>query len=103
MALETVSVGSLNASLVHPREVYKPAVALGMAAVIAAHNHPSGCARPSADDLELTARLDRCGQLLGIELLDHIIVGHAEMVSLRQHGWPDMEATGHLHLASTEG
>jgi DNA repair protein RadC len=91
VAIETVSVGSLNASLVHPREVFKPAVALGIAAVIAAHNHPSGCARPSADDLELTARLARCGSLLGIELLDHLIVGRGEIVSLRQYGWPPEE------------
>ncbi|MFH1842859.1 MAG: DNA repair protein RadC [bacterium] len=88
ISLETVSIGSLNASLVHPREVFKPAVALGVAAVIAAHNHPSGDARPSGDDLELTARLASCGRLLGIELLDHVIVGNGEIVSLREYGWP---------------
>lgn len=86
--VETVSVGSLNASLVHPREVFRPAVAMRAAAVIVAHNHPSGCAEPSGDDLELTGRLDRCGELLGIALLDHLVVGADEIVSIREYGWP---------------
>lgn len=88
VAVRTVSVGTLNASLVHPREVFRPAVALQAAAVIVAHNHPSGCARPSGDDLELTRRLTRCGSLLGIELLDHLVVGDGAVVSIREHGWP---------------
>lgn len=88
MAVRTVSVGTLNASLVHPREVFRPAVALQAAALIVAHNHPSGCARPSGDDLELTRRLARCGGLLGIELLDHLVIGDDEQVSIREHGWP---------------
>ncbi len=87
-AVRTVSVGTLDASLVHPREVYLPAVGMQAAAVIVAHNHPSGCARPSGDDLELTRRLARCGALLGIELLDHLVVGDAEIVSIREYGWP---------------
>ncbi|MFO7654557.1 MAG: DNA repair protein RadC [Candidatus Krumholzibacteriia bacterium] len=90
VTLETVAVGTLDASLVHPREVFRPAVALGAAAVVVAHNHPSGCAQPSRDDLELTARLDRCGRLLGIELLDHLVVGASEVLSLRETGWPDV-------------
>ncbi len=88
-AVETVSIGSLNASLVHPREVFKPAVAMSAAAVIVAHNHPSGDASPSGDDLDLTARLDRCGDLLGIALLDHLVVGDEEIISIREYGWPD--------------
>jgi DNA repair protein RadC len=88
LAMRTVSVGTLNASLVHPREVFRPAVGMQAAAVVLAHNHPSGCARPSGDDLELTRRLQRCGRLLGIELLDHLIVGDDEVVSIREHGWP---------------
>lgn len=92
-ALETVSTGSLNASLVHPREVFKPAIALSAAAVIVAHNHPSGDPRPSGDDLELTGRLDRCGELLGIALLDHLVVGDADITSIREYGWP-APATG---------
>ena len=88
LAVETVSVGTLNASLVHPREVFRAAIALQAAAVLVAHNHPSGCPQPSADDLELTRRLARCGNLLGIELLDHLVVGDGEVVSIREHGWP---------------
>jgi DNA repair protein RadC len=88
VAEETVAIGSLNASLVHPREVFRPAVTAGAAAVIVIHNHPSGCAQPSRDDLELTARLDACGRLLGIELLDHLVVGDREVLSLRESGWP---------------
>ncbi len=103
VAVETISIGSLNASLVHPREVFKPAVAMGAAAVIAAHNHPSGCARPSGDDLELTERLIRCGRLLGIEMLDHIIVGSGEFLSLREYGWPVPPEPGQPTLASSEG
>lgn len=86
--VETVSVGCLDASIVHPREVFKTAVSRGAAAVIVAHNHPSGCAEPSRDDLALTARLSDCGRLLGIELLDHIIVGRGEFTSIREYGWP---------------
>jgi len=86
--VETVSIGSLNASLVHPREVFKTAIALSAAAVIVAHNHPSGNARPSHDDLDLTARLDRCGELLGVALLDHLVVGETEVTSIREYGWP---------------
>ena len=89
VAAETVSIGSLNASLVHPREVFKPAVAMSAAAVIVAHNHPSGDPSPSGDDLDLTARLDRCGDLLGIALLDHLVVGAEEIISIREFGWPE--------------
>ncbi len=92
LAVEIVSIGSLNASLVHPREVFKPAVVLSSAAIIVAHNHPSGNAQPSGDDLELTARLDRCGELLGVTLLDHLVVGDGEIVSIREYGWPASRA-----------
>lgn len=92
LAAETVSIGSLNASLVHPREVFKPAVAMSAAAVIVAHNHPSGDASPSGDDLDLTARLDRCGDLLGIAILDHLVVGDGEIISIREYGWPESPA-----------
>ncbi|MGD9548462.1 MAG: DNA repair protein RadC [Candidatus Krumholzibacteriia bacterium] len=88
LALETVSIGSLNLSVVHPREVFKLAVALSAAALIVAHNHPSGCAQPSGEDLELTGRLDRCGELLGVPLLDHLVAGAEEIISIREYGWP---------------
>ncbi len=94
-AVETVSVGSLNASLVHPREVFKTAIGMSAAALIVAHNHPSGCPQPSGDDLELTARLAGCGELLGIALLDHLVVGDVEIVSIREYGWPE-PARGNL-------
>ena len=69
-----VSIGTLSASLVHPREVFRPAIVAGAAAVIVAHNHPSGDVTPSAEDREATRRLVRAGELLGVPLLDHVIV-----------------------------
>jgi DNA repair protein RadC len=71
---EVVSVGSLTANIVHPREVFQPAVEYGAVAVIIAHNHPSGSLEPTDADLEVTAQLQACGNLLGIELLDHLII-----------------------------
>ena len=71
-----VSVGHQNASLVHPREVFGPAVREGAARILLCHNHPSGEPNPSAEDRELTRRLVECGKLLGIEVLDHVIVGN---------------------------
>jgi DNA repair protein RadC len=75
LAIETVSVGSLNASIVHPREVLKPAILASAAGIIVAHNHPSGDPTPSADDVEITKRLARAADIMGIPLLDHVIVG----------------------------
>ncbi len=71
---ETISIGTLNANLVHPREVFKPALENLAASIIVAHNHPSGGTEPSAADLELTKRLREAGKILGIEVVDHIIV-----------------------------
>jgi DNA repair protein RadC len=71
-----VSMGSQSAALVHPREVYGPAVREGAAVVVLVHNHPSGNPAPSSEDRQLTARLKECGTLLGIEILDHVIVGN---------------------------
>lgn len=79
-----VSIGSLNSSLVHPREVFRPAIQVAAAAVICAHNHPSGDPEPSAEDLVVTRRLVECGKLVGIPLLDHVILGEGRYVSLRQ-------------------
>jgi len=87
LGLHTVSVGCLTSSLVHPREVFKPAILAGSAAILAAHNHPSGDPEPSAEDVALTRRLAAAGQLLGIELLDHLVIGEAgRFVSLRDRG-----------------
>lgn len=83
---ETVSIGTLSASLVHPREVFSPAVAHSAAGVIVVHNHPSGDCSPSPDDRDTTRRLCRAGELLGIPLLDHLIVSGAASFSFREHG-----------------
>ena len=81
---ELVSIGSLTSSLVHPREVFRAAVGCGAAAVVCAHNHPSGDPEPSAEDLDVTRRLAQAGRLLGISLLDHVILGDSRYVSLRE-------------------
>ncbi len=81
---ETVSVGTLTSSLVHPREFYRPAVRDAAAAVIAVHNHPSGDPEPSPEDLEVTRRLVEVGRLLGVPLLDHVILGEDRYVSLKE-------------------
>ncbi|MGE0494561.1 MAG: DNA repair protein RadC [Vulcanimicrobiota bacterium] len=83
---ETVSVGTLTASLVHPREVFAPALQRRAATVVVAHNHPSGDPTPSAEDVALTRRLVRAGELLGVELLDHIVVGRWGFASIRELG-----------------
>jgi DNA repair protein RadC len=75
IGMNTVSVGSLTASVVHPREVWKPAILSNAAAIILAHNHPSGDCQPSKEDRALTARLVEAGKLLGISILDHIVIG----------------------------
>ena len=82
----TVSVGSLSASIVHPREVLKPAIQASAAAIIVAHNHPTGVPTPSPEDIELTRRLERAADLIGIRLLDHIVVGDGTYESLRESG-----------------
>ena len=81
-----VAIGSLSASIVHPRELFKEAIAASAAAVIVAHNHPSGDPTPSEHDLTLTARLVNAGALLGIEVLDHLILGADGLVSLKALG-----------------
>ncbi len=83
----TVSVGSLSASIVHPREVLKPAIQTSAAALVVAHNHPTGVPTPSPEDVEFTRRLAQCGELMGIRLLDHVIVGDGTYASLREGGY----------------
>lgn len=80
----TISVGILNAALVHPREVFEPAITLRAASIIVAHNHPSGSAEPSGDDREITKRLVDAGRMLGIEMRDHIIISKTEYFSFQQ-------------------
>ena len=86
LAIKTVSVGDLSSSIVHPREVFKDAVVASAASVIVAHNHPSGDPTPSAEDVAVTKRLMGAGEILGIDLLDHIVVGDGAFVSLKEKG-----------------
>jgi DNA repair protein RadC len=81
LSFRVVSVGSLESSLVHPREVFTAAVREGAAALVVAHNHPSGDATPSVEDREVTDRLREVGELMGIELLDHVVVGRERYYS----------------------
>ena len=86
VAVHEVSRGILNRSLVHPREVFKPAVLHNAAAIICFHNHPSGDPEPSRDDIEITKRLVEAGKIMAIGILDHIIVGDGRYVSLKEMG-----------------
>jgi DNA repair protein RadC len=78
--------GSVSASIVHPRECFLSAISLAASSVILAHNHPSGDSSPSKDDLELTHRLVKAGELLGIEVLDHLIIVESGFLSLKERG-----------------
>lgn len=84
ISIEEISIGSLNSSIVHPREVFKPAIRRSSASVILVHNHPSGDPTPSREDIEVTARLVEAGKILGISVLDHIIIGNNSILSLKE-------------------
>lgn len=87
LCIETVSVGSLTASVVHPREVFKSALLSSAAALIVLHNHPSGDPEPSREDLDITRRLKEGAELLGLRLLDHVILGNSgRYISLADRG-----------------
>jgi DNA repair protein RadC len=75
IGINTVSIGSLTASIVHPRECFKPAILSNAASIVCGHNHPSGDCQPSREDRALTTRLVEAGKLLGISVLDHVIIG----------------------------
>ncbi|ULO08978.1 DNA repair protein RadC [Paenibacillus sp. 19GGS1-52] len=83
---EVISIGSLNAAIVHPREVFHAAIRRCSASLICAHNHPSGDPEPSIEDVNLTKRLIAAGEIIGIEVLDHIIIGGNRFYSLKEHG-----------------
>ena len=85
--ITVVSVGSLNKAIVHPREVFKTAILSNAASIMAFHNHPSGDTTPSQQDLQLTNRLYEAGELLGIKLLDHLIIGGGSFTSLKEKGY----------------
>jgi DNA repair protein RadC len=83
---EVISQGTLTASLVHPREVFRPALRDAAAALVLVHNHPSGDPTPSAEDREVTARLAKAGEILGIRVVDHVVVAERGFCSLREEG-----------------
>ncbi len=82
----TVTKGTLDSSLLHPREVYREAIRHSASSVILAHNHPSGDPTPSGEDVQITRRIYQAGQIVGIELLDHVVIGDGRWVSLKQQG-----------------
>lgn len=86
LGVESITRGTLTASLVHPREVFRPAIRRRAHAIILAHNHPSGDPSPSREDREVTKRLIEAGKLIGIEVLDHLIVGNGRYTSFRERG-----------------
>ena len=86
ISMEEISVGSLNASIVHPREIFILPVKKSAASIILVHNHPSGDPTPSREDLEITERLVKAGELLGIKVLDHVIIGEGKHLSLKEKG-----------------
>jgi DNA repair protein RadC len=86
LGISPVSIGSLNSSLVHPRECFKEAIRRNSNAIILLHNHPSGDPTPSQEDIEVTRRLADGGKILGIEVLDHVIIGDNRFISLKERG-----------------
>lgn len=86
ISVDIISIGSLDASLVHPRELFKNSIKKSAAAIILAHNHPSGDPTPSGEDMEVTRRLVKAGDIVGIQILDHVIIGKGGFVSLKEKG-----------------
>ncbi|KOO52321.1 DNA repair protein RadC [Viridibacillus sp. FSL E2-0187] len=84
---QTIFIGSLNASIVHPREIFREAVKRSAASLVCAHNHPSGNPAPSPEDIEVTKRIQEAGYIIGIELLDHVIIGDHQFISLKEKGY----------------
>ncbi|RAV02712.1 DNA repair protein RadC [Paenibacillus sp. YN15] len=83
---ELISIGSLNATIVHPREVFNAAIRQSAASILCVHNHPSGDPTPSQEDIQLTNRLAEAGKIVGIELLDHLVISGSDYVSLKEKG-----------------
>jgi len=87
VAIHVISVGTLNSSVIHPREIFKAAILTNAASIILSHNHPSGDPTPSKEDLDVTGRLVEAGKIIGIDIMDHIIIGAGkEFVSLKARG-----------------
>jgi len=87
VSINVCHIGSLNASIVHPREVMKSAILSNAASIIVGHNHPSGNSEPSKEDIEVTRRLAEAGKIIGIDVIDHIIVGDETYISLKEKGY----------------
>jgi DNA repair protein RadC len=87
ISIEKVSVGTVNSSIVHPREVLKPALEKSATSIILVHNHPTGNVSPSREDIMITRRFEKCGRILGIEVVDHIIVGDGNYRSMKESGY----------------
>ncbi len=86
LGISTISIGSLNASIVHPREVFKDAIVNNAYSIVLVHNHPSGDAEPSENDIKMTKKLVESGKILGIEVIDHVIIGKNEFCSFKERG-----------------
>jgi DNA repair protein RadC len=93
LATTTVSIGSVDHTFMSPREVFRDALLNGASAIVVAHNHPSGDPEPSHDDERITRRLDRAGQLLNVDVLDHLVIGHQRWTSLARRGLLLADAT----------
>lgn len=83
---QTIFIGTLNSSVVHPREIFREAVRRSSASIIVAHNHPSGDPTPSPEDINVTKRLVKAGKIMGIEVLDHLVIGDGKFISLKEKG-----------------
>lgn len=84
LAMRVISIGSVDQSLAHPRDVYREAILSGASAVVVFHNHPSGDATPSDDDVALTARMEKAGRIVGVDLLDHVILADTGYYSMKE-------------------
>jgi DNA repair protein RadC len=87
IGVETVSIGTVNASIVHPREVLKPALERSATSIVLVHNHPTGNVSPSKEDILITRRFEKCGRILGIDIVDHIIIGDGNFTSMKEKGY----------------
>lgn len=99
--LNVVSMGSLNASVMEAREIFKSSILSNAASIILLHNHPSGELQPSKEDLNLTKRIELAGEILGIPLLDHIILGQGEYMSFQEKGYMQSERKGKRKMLQT--
>jgi DNA repair protein RadC len=87
ISVEKVSVGTVNSSIVHPREVLKPALEKSATSIILVHNHPTGNVSPSREDVMITRRFEKCGRILGIDVIDHLIIGDGNYRSMKESGY----------------